>query len=64
MQVIDNIAILNAIGGGELSCSVSTKEVGCTGSPADFRNAISSGFNQLQSWGGSFGRWLYDMVHE
>jgi hypothetical protein len=71
MQVIDNDAVLNAICGGsgssgndnQITCTISTKEVGCSGPAGAWMGAIRKGFKELQSLGGDLGCWVYDATH-
>lgn len=69
MQVIDDDAFLDAVGGGdkgnenEISCTISTKEVGCSGSAERWGDVAFRAFDEVQRWGGALGRWVYDVTH-
>jgi hypothetical protein len=73
MQVIDNEAVLDAIHGGggsrssgsdiQITCTISTKEAGCTGEIGEWGKLVSRGFKALQRAGGDFGCWVYDVTH-
>lgn len=73
MQVIDNDAFLDAVNGGggsrsegsdiQISCTISTKEAGCTGAIGEWGKLASRGFRELQRLGGDLGCWIYDVTH-
>lgn len=71
MQVIDNDAFLDAISGGggskgndnEISCTISNKEIGCSGPAEKWGEVAFRAFDEIQRWGGALGRWAYDVTH-
>lgn len=69
MQVIDNDAVLDAIYGGnkgndnQITCTFSTKEVGCSGPAERWGEVAFRAFDEVQRWGGALGRWVYDVTH-
>lgn len=66
MQVIENAAILEVIGGAakrEIKCEISTDKTGCEGSLEQFFEVAFQAFDEMQRWGGNVGRWLYDTTH-
>lgn len=66
MQVIDNVEILEMIGGSRsknITCKVSTSGAGCEGSLSSFYAAFGEAVGQLNEWGSDLGCWLYDVTH-
>ncbi|ATQ74510.1 hypothetical protein CR152_08255 [Massilia violaceinigra] len=65
MQIIENSAILEAIGGSgkeDMKCEISTEKIGCEASFQQFLELSFEAFDEVQRWGGNLGRWLYDRI--
>jgi hypothetical protein len=64
-------AELEAVSGGvqaleKIKCTATVSispNMSCTGSAADFWGVGVAAFNQLQTWGGQLGGWIYDVTH-
>lgn len=74
MQVIDNIALLAGVGGGEgnedskeakdkVTCKIGIPESYCEGSTEAWGALISAGLDWVQDKGGALGIWIYDLQH-
>lgn len=74
MQVIDNMSLLAAIGGGEgdedkketkdkVTCKIGLREASCEGTVEAWGDLIFSTFDRVQSAGGAMGIWLWDVLH-
>ena len=72
MQVIYDAALLAAVGGGddgksagegEVSCTVGTGGINCTGSPKSIYKELGYIYENIQEAGGRFGCWLWDVLH-
>lgn len=71
MITIESAAELAAVSGGvaplsNIACkvSISSNPLSCSGSAQDFLEVGFGAFDQLQSWGGQLGSWLYDVTHK
>lgn len=63
MHQIETAEELAAVSGGKIMCTVSTKEISCTGSASDWGDVLFGAFDTLQSWGGRLGSAVYDWTH-